>query len=43
MPVPIGGHSDRPVRRSVPYGTGWTGAGGGPARAQPIVARILDA
>lgn len=43
VPVLIGGHSGRAVRRTVRWGAGWTGAGGGPRRAEPMVARIRDA
>lgn len=43
VPVLIGGHGARAVRRTARWGAGWTGAGGGPARAEPMVGRILDA
>jgi alkanesulfonate monooxygenase SsuD/methylene tetrahydromethanopterin reductase-like flavin-dependent oxidoreductase (luciferase family) len=43
VPLLIGGHSERAVRRTVRWGAGWTGAGGGPARAEPMVGRIRDA
>lgn len=43
IPVMIGGHSRRAVRRTVRWAAGWTGAGGGPARAEPMVREIRDA
>jgi len=43
IPLLIGGHSERAVRRTVRWGAGWTGAGGGPARAEPMVGRIRTA
>lgn len=43
FPILIGGHSQRAVRRTVRWGAGWTGAGGGPRRAEPMVRSILDA
>jgi alkanesulfonate monooxygenase SsuD/methylene tetrahydromethanopterin reductase-like flavin-dependent oxidoreductase (luciferase family) len=43
IPLLIGGHSERAVRRTVQWGAGWTGAGGGPARAEPMVGRIRTA
>lgn len=43
VPLLIGGHSDRAVRRTVRWADGWTGAGGGPRRAEPTVRTILDA
>lgn len=43
IPVLIGGHSERAVRRTVRWGAGWTGGGGGPRRAEPMVRDILDA
>lgn len=43
MPLLIGGHSARAVRRTVRWADGWTGAGGGPARAEPMVRRVRDA
>ncbi|MBO0802894.1 MAG: LLM class flavin-dependent oxidoreductase [Nocardiopsaceae bacterium] len=43
IPLLIGGHSEQAVRRTVAYAAGWTGAGGGPSRAEPMVARVLDA
>jgi alkanesulfonate monooxygenase SsuD/methylene tetrahydromethanopterin reductase-like flavin-dependent oxidoreductase (luciferase family) len=43
IPLLIGGHSERAVRRTVRWAAGWTGAGGGPARAEPMVGRILKA
>lgn len=42
VPILIGGHSSRAVRRTVRWGAGWTGAGGGPARAEPMVRDIRD-
>jgi alkanesulfonate monooxygenase SsuD/methylene tetrahydromethanopterin reductase-like flavin-dependent oxidoreductase (luciferase family) len=43
IPVLIGGHGGRAVRRTARWGAGWTGAGGGPKRAEPMVARIRQA
>ncbi|MFJ4923054.1 LLM class flavin-dependent oxidoreductase [Streptomyces sp. NPDC088725] len=43
VPVLIGGHGKRAVRRTARWGAGWTGAGGGPRRAEPMVGEILDA
>lgn len=43
IPLLIGGHSEQAVRRTVAYAAGWTGAGGGPGRAEPMVARVVDA
>jgi alkanesulfonate monooxygenase SsuD/methylene tetrahydromethanopterin reductase-like flavin-dependent oxidoreductase (luciferase family) len=43
IPLLIGGHSERAVRRTARWGAGWTGAGGGPARAEPMVGKILKA
>jgi alkanesulfonate monooxygenase SsuD/methylene tetrahydromethanopterin reductase-like flavin-dependent oxidoreductase (luciferase family) len=43
IPVLIGGHGRRAVRRTARWGAGWTGAGGGPRRAEPMVRRIRDA
>jgi alkanesulfonate monooxygenase SsuD/methylene tetrahydromethanopterin reductase-like flavin-dependent oxidoreductase (luciferase family) len=43
IPLLIGGHSERAVRRTVRWAAGWTGAGGGPARAEPMVGKILKA
>jgi alkanesulfonate monooxygenase SsuD/methylene tetrahydromethanopterin reductase-like flavin-dependent oxidoreductase (luciferase family) len=43
VPILIGGHSDRAIRRTVRWGAGWTGAGGGPERARPMVERIIRA
>ncbi|HET6505098.1 MAG TPA: LLM class flavin-dependent oxidoreductase [Amycolatopsis sp.] len=43
IPVLIGGHSDQAIRRTVELADGWTGAGGGPRRAEPMIARIRDA
>lgn len=43
IPMLIGGHSEQAVRRTVAYAAGWTGAGGGPSRAEPMVVRVLDA
>lgn len=39
----IGGHSARAVRRTALWADGWTGAGGGPARAEPMVRRVREA
>jgi alkanesulfonate monooxygenase SsuD/methylene tetrahydromethanopterin reductase-like flavin-dependent oxidoreductase (luciferase family) len=43
VPVLIGGHGARAVRRTARWGAGWTGAGGGPRRAEPMVARVREA
>lgn len=43
IPLLIGGHSEQAVRRTVAYAAGWTGAGGGPSRSEPMVSRLLDA
>ncbi|GHH69008.1 monooxygenase [Streptomyces sulfonofaciens] len=43
VPVLIGGHSRRAVRRTVRWGAGWTGAGGGPRRAEPTIREVRDA
>jgi len=43
IPLLIGGHSERAVRRTAAYAAGWSGAGGGPSRAEPMVGRIRDA
>ncbi|WP_329458999.1 LLM class flavin-dependent oxidoreductase [Streptomyces sp. NBC_01497] len=43
VPVLIGGHGARAVRRTARWGAGWTGAGGGPRRAEPMVGRVREA
>lgn len=43
VPVLIGGHGERAVRRTVRWGAGWTGASGGPERARPMVERVTRA
>ncbi|MFI5610789.1 LLM class flavin-dependent oxidoreductase [Amycolatopsis sp. NPDC051903] len=43
IPLLIGGHSKRAVRRTVEHAAGWTGAGGGPRRAEPTVKEIREA
>jgi alkanesulfonate monooxygenase SsuD/methylene tetrahydromethanopterin reductase-like flavin-dependent oxidoreductase (luciferase family) len=43
IPILIGGHGERAVRRTARWGAGWTGAGGGPRRAEPVVGRIRAA
>lgn len=43
VPVLIGGHGTRAVRRTARWGAGWTSAGGGPRRAEPMVGKVLDA
>ncbi|MET7989635.1 LLM class flavin-dependent oxidoreductase [Amycolatopsis sp. NPDC005232] len=43
IPLLIGGHSKRAVRRTVDHAAGWTGAGGGPSRAEPTVKEIRAA
>ena len=42
-PLLIGGHSRAAVRRVAEWGAGWTGAGGGPERAQPTVEAVREA
>lgn len=39
-PILIGGHGRAAVRRTVRWGAGWTGAGGGPERARPVVEQL---
>lgn len=41
-PILIGGHSEAAVRRTVEWGAGWTGAGGGPERARPVVESLRE-
>ncbi|MCI2423223.1 LLM class flavin-dependent oxidoreductase [Saccharopolyspora sp. K220] len=43
IPILIGGHSAQAIRRTVRWGAGWTGAGGGPRRAEPTVREIQAA
>jgi alkanesulfonate monooxygenase SsuD/methylene tetrahydromethanopterin reductase-like flavin-dependent oxidoreductase (luciferase family) len=43
IPVLIGGHGKRAVRRTARWGAGWTGAGGGPRRAEPTIKEIRQA
>jgi alkanesulfonate monooxygenase SsuD/methylene tetrahydromethanopterin reductase-like flavin-dependent oxidoreductase (luciferase family) len=43
VPILIGGHGSRSVRRTARWGAGWTAAGGGPRRAESTVGQILDA
>jgi alkanesulfonate monooxygenase SsuD/methylene tetrahydromethanopterin reductase-like flavin-dependent oxidoreductase (luciferase family) len=43
IPVLIGGHTQRAIQRAVRWGAGWTGAGGGPRRAEPTVPVLRDA
>ena len=43
IPVLVGGHGKRAVRRVAQWGSGWTGAGGGPQRAAPMIAPIREA
>lgn len=43
IPVLIGGHGKRAVRRTAQWGAGWTGAGGGPRRAEPTIKEIRQA
>ncbi|GAA5150590.1 MULTISPECIES: LLM class flavin-dependent oxidoreductase [Amycolatopsis] len=43
VPVLIGGHGKRAVRRTARWGAGWTGAGGGPRRAEPTIKEIRQA
>jgi alkanesulfonate monooxygenase SsuD/methylene tetrahydromethanopterin reductase-like flavin-dependent oxidoreductase (luciferase family) len=43
IPLLIGGHGKRAIRRTARWGAGWTGAGGGPARAEPMIGPIRDA
>lgn len=42
IPILVGGHSEQAIRRTVTWGAGWTGAGGGPRRAQPMVGAIRE-
>jgi alkanesulfonate monooxygenase SsuD/methylene tetrahydromethanopterin reductase-like flavin-dependent oxidoreductase (luciferase family) len=43
VPLMIGGHGDRAVRRTARWAAGWTAAGGGPERAEPVVGKVLKA
>ncbi|MFI6347919.1 LLM class flavin-dependent oxidoreductase [Streptomyces sp. NPDC050560] len=43
VPILIGGHGPRAVRRTARWAAGWTGAGGGPARAEPTVGQVRAA
>jgi alkanesulfonate monooxygenase SsuD/methylene tetrahydromethanopterin reductase-like flavin-dependent oxidoreductase (luciferase family) len=43
IPILIGGHGERAVRRTARWAAGWTGAGGGPARSEPMIGRIRTA
>lgn len=43
LPLLIGGHSEHAIRRVARWGAGWTGAGGGPERAAPMVQPIREA
>jgi alkanesulfonate monooxygenase SsuD/methylene tetrahydromethanopterin reductase-like flavin-dependent oxidoreductase (luciferase family) len=43
VPLLIGGTSDAAIRRTVRYGTGWTGGGGTPERVAPMISRVRDA
>jgi alkanesulfonate monooxygenase SsuD/methylene tetrahydromethanopterin reductase-like flavin-dependent oxidoreductase (luciferase family) len=43
VPVLIGGNSDAAVARTVKYGEGWTGGGGGPAMAAPMIEKVRRA
>lgn len=43
IPLLLGGHSEPAVRRTAAYGAGWSGAGGGPSRAEPMIGRLRDA
>lgn len=43
IPILIGGHGKRAVRRTARWGAGWTGAGGGPRRAEPTIAEVRAA
>jgi alkanesulfonate monooxygenase SsuD/methylene tetrahydromethanopterin reductase-like flavin-dependent oxidoreductase (luciferase family) len=40
IPVLIGGTSDAAVARTVKYGEGWAGGGGGPAMAAPMIEKV---
>lgn len=43
IPILIGGHGQRAIRRTAQWAAGWTGAGGGPQRAAPMIAPIKEA
>jgi len=43
IPMLLGGHTEQAIRRTAAYGAGWSGAGGGPSRAEPMIGRIRDA
>jgi alkanesulfonate monooxygenase SsuD/methylene tetrahydromethanopterin reductase-like flavin-dependent oxidoreductase (luciferase family) len=43
IPVLIGGSSDAAVTRTVRYGEGWAGGGGGPAQAEPMIEKVRRA
>lgn len=43
IPLLLGGHSEQAIRRTAAYGAGWSGAGGGPSRAEPMIGRLRDA
>jgi alkanesulfonate monooxygenase SsuD/methylene tetrahydromethanopterin reductase-like flavin-dependent oxidoreductase (luciferase family) len=43
IPILIGGHGRRAIRRTARWGAGWTAAGGGPRRAAPMIGPIKQA
>jgi alkanesulfonate monooxygenase SsuD/methylene tetrahydromethanopterin reductase-like flavin-dependent oxidoreductase (luciferase family) len=43
VPMLIGGNTDASIRRTVAYGDGWTGGGGGPAMLEPMVQKVRRA
>jgi alkanesulfonate monooxygenase SsuD/methylene tetrahydromethanopterin reductase-like flavin-dependent oxidoreductase (luciferase family) len=43
VPLLIGGTGDAAIRRTVRYGTGWTGGGGTPEQLAPVIARVRQA
>jgi alkanesulfonate monooxygenase SsuD/methylene tetrahydromethanopterin reductase-like flavin-dependent oxidoreductase (luciferase family) len=43
VPMLIGGNADASIRRTVAYGDGWTGGGGGPDMLEPMVQRVRRA
>ena len=43
VPLLIGGNGDAAIRRTVRYGVGWTGGGGGPAQLAPMISRVRAA
>jgi alkanesulfonate monooxygenase SsuD/methylene tetrahydromethanopterin reductase-like flavin-dependent oxidoreductase (luciferase family) len=43
VPLLIGGTGDAAIRRTVRYGTGWTGGGGTPEQLAPVISRVREA